>query len=66
MNLQQLSANEKILLAEQLWESARLEASGYGISEPQKAELDYRLAAYELDKDVGDSWEAVKKRLLST
>lgn len=64
MSIQELSASEKILLAEQLWESVRAEADVSPLTDDQKAELDRRLEAYELDPDQGDSWAVVKARLL--
>jgi putative addiction module component (TIGR02574 family) len=65
MNLEQLSVNEKILLAEQLWDSVRGAAEQHRLTDAQKAELDHRLAAYELDRDAGDSWENIRERILS-
>lgn len=64
MNIQDLSASEKILLAEELWESVRVEADVSPLGDEQKAELDRRLEAYELDPHQGDSWDMVKARLL--
>lgn len=64
MDIRKLTVSEKILLAEQLWESVRSEADAYYLSDAQKVELDRRLAAYELDPDQGDPWDVVKARLL--
>lgn len=66
MNIQELSISERILLAEQLWESVRAEVSEVGLTEEQRQALDERLAAYELDGNVGDAWECVKQRLLNS
>lgn len=63
MNLQELSVSEKILLAEQLWESARSEAASLPLSVQQQQVLDERLAAFQLDGDAGDVWDVVKKRI---
>lgn len=63
MNLQKLSTSEKILLAEQLWESARADASRGALTEAQKTELESRLSAFEIDQDDGDTWETVKRRI---
>ena len=65
MNIQQLSTSEKILLAEQLWESVRAEAANNELTAAQRQELDNRLAAFEIDQDVGESWDAVKSRITS-
>lgn len=65
MKLNELSSSEKILLAEQLWESVRAEADTIPLSSAQKQELEVRLASYELDQDMGDTWEQVKRRILT-
>lgn len=65
MNIQKLSASEKILLAEQLWESVRVEANKSELTDAQRQELDSRLAAFELDEQAGDSWDVVKERIIS-
>jgi len=64
MNIQQLSASEKILLAEQLWESVYAEAQTIPLKDAQKAELDRRLAAYELDMQAGETWDVVRTRVV--
>jgi putative addiction module component (TIGR02574 family) len=65
MNINKLSHSEKILLVEQLWDSIRAEAETSPLTETQKAELDRRLADYELNPDEGDSWSIVKARILN-
>lgn len=65
MNIQDLSVSERILLAEQLWESVRDDVSQSGLSDTQRQILDERLAAFEQDGEVGSSWEAVKNRIMS-
>jgi putative addiction module component (TIGR02574 family) len=66
MNMQKPSISEKILLAEQLWESVRVEASCSDLTLVQRQELDNRLAAFEIDRDAGGSWGAVKNRIMSS
>ena len=63
---QGLSAAEKILLAEELWDSALEDESSIAISEEQKLILDGRLDSYQSDHDKGSPWEVVKKRILSS
>lgn len=65
MNIQDLSVSERILLAEQLWESVRDDVSRSDLPDTQRQILDERLAAFEQDGDVGSSWEVVKSRILS-
>jgi hypothetical protein len=63
MNIQQLSTSEKILLIEDLWESVRAESDNSPLTDAQKLELDKRLAAFELDGELGDTWEDVRDRI---
>jgi len=65
MNLQDLTASEKILLAEELWDSVASDEQLFPLTDDQKAELDARLASYSVDPDAGDSWEIVKNRISS-
>jgi putative addiction module component (TIGR02574 family) len=65
MNIHNLSASEKILLAEELWESVRAEADNAELPESHRLELDRRLAQFEIDEDVGDDWESVKRRIVA-
>ena len=64
MNLQELSASEKILLAEDLWDSVASNEQLIPITEDQKNILDKRLAKYSLDQDSGDSWQNVRRGMI--
>jgi putative addiction module component (TIGR02574 family) len=66
MNLQELSNSEKILLAEDLWDSVASNEQLFPITEEQKSILDNRLAKYTLDQDAGDSWQNVRSRISNT
>ena len=63
MKIQQLSTAEKIVLAEEIWESVRADEDSVPITDEQRTELDKRLSAYELDGKLGASWESVKSRI---
>ena len=63
MNLQELTNSEKILLAEELWDSVASNEQLFPITEEQKNILDKRLAKYSLDQDSGDSWQNVRNRI---
>lgn len=63
MNLQELSASEKILLAEQLWDSVRAEADASELSTAQRKVLAQRLAEFELEPEQGESWDTVKAQI---
>ena len=66
MDIQSLSTSERILLAEQLWDSVRKKSDEIDITENQIELLEGRLAALESDGDLGDSWENVKERIVNT
>lgn len=66
MNLQELTNSEKILLAEELWDSVASNEQLFPITEEQKNILDKRLAKYSLDLDSGDSWQNVRNRISNT
>ena len=65
LNIQSVSAPERILLAEQLWESVRENSDEIELSPDQTQLLESRLKALETDGDLGDSWANVKARLLT-
>jgi len=64
MDIQALSTPERILLAEQLWDSVRSNSDEIELTADQRKLLDSRLAALESDGDLGDSWENVKSRII--
>ncbi len=66
MNLQELTNSEKILLAEDLWDSVASNEQLIPITEDQKKILDKRLAKYSLDQNSGDSWQNVRNRISNT
>lgn len=63
MNLQELTNSEKILLAEDLWDSVASNERLFPITEEQKNILNERLASYSIDQDSGDSWQNVRNRI---
>ena len=65
MNIQSLSTPERILLAEELWESVRVKSDEIELTRDQKELLDARLKSIEVDGEIGDSWAEVKARLLA-
>ena len=64
MNIQSLSAPERILLAEKLWDSVRRQSDEIKVSKDQIELLESRLAALESDGELGDSWGNVKSRIM--
>ena len=63
MKIQDLTVSERIILAEQLWDSIVDEDSAVELTERQKSELDLRLQAFLNDQDAGSSWTEVKGRI---
>jgi len=50
---QQLPVEERIKLVEDLWDSIAADQQALRLTAEQKAELDLRLDAYEIDKNRG-------------
>jgi putative addiction module component (TIGR02574 family) len=63
MDIHSLSTPERILLAEQLWDSVRDKSDEIEVTSDQVKLLESRLAALKSDGDLGESWENVKARL---
>jgi putative addiction module component (TIGR02574 family) len=63
MKLQELTPSEKILLAEDLWDSVASEEKLFPLTDDQRRELDARLASYSENPDAGDTWENVRDRI---
>jgi len=61
----QLSAAERILLAQDLWDSVVGEPDAWQLSDAQRTELDRRLDAYRHGDSPSDgsSWNDVKDRI---
>jgi len=66
-NLHELPIRERIQLVEDLWDSIAAEQSVLPMTDEQKAELDRRLDAYELDGNkgrlAGEAIANIRKRL---
>lgn len=65
--LRELPVEERIKLVEDLWDSIAEDRKALPVTAEQKAELDRRLAAYEIDKNRGrpaaDALADVRRRL---
>jgi len=64
--LRQLSVAERLQLVEDLWDSIAQDAPDEALPMTPElaAELDRRIAEYERDPSAGQSWEAVRARIL--
>jgi putative addiction module component (TIGR02574 family) len=63
IDIQELSQSERILLAEQLWDSITDDQDTLEVTDAQKKILQQRLAAYQASPNEGTSWEQVKKEM---
>lgn len=63
MNIQSLGVSERIMLAEQLWDSVRTKSDEIKVSKELVELLDDRLAELTSDGELGDTWENVKSRI---
>ena len=63
INIQELSQSERILLAEELWDSIVANQDSLEVTDSQRKLLEERLAAYEASPEEGLSWEDVKKEM---
>ncbi len=63
MKIQDLSVNEKVQLAQEIWDSVAAEQNVIELSHEQKNVLNERLKAFESDNNLGSSWDEVKNRI---
>ena len=63
INIQLLSQSERILLAEELWDSVAKNQDDLQVTDSQKKILDERIAAYKASPNEGMSWEEVKNEM---
>ncbi len=56
VEIARLSFDERLQLAEELWESLRAEPEQLRLTPEQERELDRRVIAYHADGDLGEPW----------
>jgi putative addiction module component (TIGR02574 family) len=62
LDIDRLSAEERIQLADELWDSLSDRPEEIPLTPVQEVELDRRLKAFQLDRDPGEPWrEALAK-----
>lgn len=64
MKLDELSASEKMILAQQLWDSVASNQNAIELTPSQKRELDNRLSQFASDENIGLDWDTVKSKIL--
>lgn len=65
LDLSELTGAERILLAQELWDSARQEAEALPLTPEQHAEIQRRVAALDAGTMPTHRWDDVKQRLLN-
>ena len=65
LGIDKLSVEERLELAEAIWESVSGELETTPLSERQKQEIDRRLAAHEENPTAAKSWDEIEARLLA-
>ena len=65
LGIDRLSAEDRLALAEAIWESVAQEADDAPLTEPQRRELERRLADSIARPDAVTPWEVVKARVLA-
>jgi putative addiction module component (TIGR02574 family) len=63
LGLDQFTPAERILLAEELWDSLVASPENVPVTDAQREDLQRRLNAYHDNPKAGSSWEDVKARL---
>lgn len=63
LGIDRMSIDERLLLAEEIWDSIAAEQEHLAIPLAHQEELDRRLAARAAHPQAGSSWETVKARL---
>jgi putative addiction module component (TIGR02574 family) len=62
-DLLSLSAAERILLVETIWDSIADFPEAVKLTQAQRVELDTRLQAYDRNPEAGSPWDVVKARI---
>jgi putative addiction module component (TIGR02574 family) len=61
--IKRLDVAERILLAEEIWDSILENQEAVTVSKAQKDELERRLESYARTPEEGSSWQEVKARV---
>jgi len=62
----QLPVDERLELAEALWESVEQEPAQPAVEAWQRQRLDERIAAANAAHDAGSRWQKIKRKILSS
>ena len=61
--IRKLRVEERLRLAEDIWDSIHADPDSLPLTEAQRAELDRRLAAFRGDRDATDDIETILSRI---
>lgn len=65
LGIDKLSLDERVILAEEIWDSIDAETANAPLTEAQKREIDRRLANHRANPGAARSWEDVEAELLA-
>ncbi len=65
LGIDRLDVEDRLALAEAIWESVAREAEQTPLGEAQRLELERRLAESIADPDAVTTWEAIKEQALA-
>ena len=65
-HLDEMSASEKLLILEELWDNVAEQPSDVPVPDWQRRELEQRYQEYLSNPSAGSSWPEVRDRLLKT
>ncbi len=63
LGIDRMKPEDRLKLVQEIWDSLTTEAEQAPLTEPQRQDLQRRLANYESNPKAGSSWEEVKARL---
>jgi putative addiction module component (TIGR02574 family) len=63
LGIDRMNSEDRLKLVQEIWDSLTAEAEQAPLTEPQRQDLQRRLANYGSNPKVGSSWEEVKARL---
>ncbi|GAB4157568.1 MAG: addiction module protein [Planctomycetaceae bacterium] len=63
INFSHLTVEQRIRLAQEIWDSIAKEGAVINLNDAQKKELDRRLEEHRKNPDEGSNWEDVEKRI---
>lgn len=63
-HIKKLSVSERILLAEEIWDSIAEENQSFELTQTQKEELERRSESFKTNPKLGRTWEEIKAEFL--